>query len=540
MNAQPKLGVSRAVDRAFATLVRIWPADSREWALAMQAELPEIHNSQESLQWLAGGIMSLGKAWWTELFRGGNAEGKNLTPVKRPGALAGVTLLAALALLILPSAHQGLKAVTGSWRSNQSYYAYHDELMSMARDAESHGDAKMMAFIAMRLGPPSDMIPLANKAVAMDPSLIWILSQAHYEDYNNPGTRDWPAKLEAWDPGNAMGYMVEAEVRQGEFNPGFKKPYDAIESDPQWMEAGRKAVEAPRYDNYRDRRLAFDREVILAHGITDPNFVAASRFTRWPNSDPASFYSKRLLSEARLALARGDKETAKRDAWTVVHFGELVRGHGATDMERYWSFQYLKPAFEILQPILVSEGHKDEAAMLSQETEAMTLRYFAGGGFSSWSPSSQGWIVTSSVGMNLGAAFSIVLFAVLLLAGLWLLAARFADDLASGKLFRMACWTARFAPAGLLVSIVLLAASYWPSLAAIRSYLDYPVNSSTVRSLTESAGAVYWLPENFRHSQTNSANHQLIWLFVVVAGLFTVAMIVGRNMINRAPRVKAA
>lgn len=483
--------------------------------------------------------MSLGKAWWSELFRGSTADGKYLAPVKRPGALAGVTVLVAFALLLLPSAHQGLRAVTGSWMSNQSYHFGHDQLMSMARDAESRGDAKTMAFMAMRLWPPSDMIPLANKAVAMDPSLTWILSQAHYEDYNDPGARDWPARLQAWDPGNAMGYLVEAEVRSGEFNPGFKKPYDAIQSDPQWLEAGRKALEAPRYDNYRDRRLAFDKQVILANGITNPNFIAASRFTHWPDSHPASVYSKRLLADAKLALGRGDKQTAKRNAWTVVHYGEMVRAHAGMDIERFWSIQFLKPAFEILQPILASEGRAEEAAMLSQELEAMKMPYRLGG-FSSLSPSSQAWIIISSTGMNLGTAFSIIFFTALLLAVLWLVAARFAPDLNSGKLFRSACWTARFAPAGLLVSLTVLAASYWPTSLAIRSYLDYPLNSSTVRNLSESAAAVYWFPESIRYSHWSAANHGAFWIFVVVGGLFSVAMIIGRNMINRAPRVKAA
>ncbi len=538
MSPQPKTGITRAVDRVFATLVRLWPAGSRDWALAMQAELPEIHNPQESLRWLAGGIMSLGKAWWNELFSGSNAEGKNLTPVKRPGALAGVTVLAALALLLLPSVHQGLHAVTESWRSDQSSVE-HDQLLNLARDAESRGDAKTVAFVAMRIWPPSDYVSLANKAVAMDPSLTWIFSQGYYMTYRNPEARDWPAKFQAWDPGNATGYLLEAEVRSGEFNPDFKKPYEAIQSDPKWLEAGRKAIEAPRYETYRARRMAFDREVILALGSKSPDLISVSAFRLGgASTSSVTVYSKRLITDAKLALTRGDKATAIRDAWTVVHFGELVRSHGGSEMERFWSFQYLKPAFEILQPMLASEGRTEEATMLSQEMEAMTVRYPTGM-FSTWSTSSQAWIITSSWGMNLGTLFSIVLFAALLMAGFWLLAARFSPDLASGKLFRSACWTARFAPAGLIVSLFVLAVSYWPNSVALRTYLEQPLTDSTMRSLRETYYAVYWLPQRVLHP-ASGANDSVFWMFVISFGAIAVLAIIGRNIAHRAPRVKAA
>src|SRR5579864_5067847 len=73
---------------AFGKIVSLWPADSRDWALAMQAELPQMESTQERLHWLAGGIMSLIKAWWN-----GSASSdhqKNLAPVKKPGILAAL------------------------------------------------------------------------------------------------------------------------------------------------------------------------------------------------------------------------------------------------------------------------------------------------------------------------------------------------------------------------------------------------------------------------------------------------------------------
>jgi hypothetical protein len=63
MNTRQPQSSNKIIAWAFGCLVRAWPSSSRDWAIAMQSELSEIHNPQESLRWLGGGIMSLGKAW---------------------------------------------------------------------------------------------------------------------------------------------------------------------------------------------------------------------------------------------------------------------------------------------------------------------------------------------------------------------------------------------------------------------------------------------------------------------------------------------
>lgn len=85
MIARRQQSANKIIAYAFNCLVLAWPRSSRDWAVAMQSELSEIHNPQESLRWLTGGIMSLGKAWWNQLIYGGNPQ--EVTPVKMPGAL---------------------------------------------------------------------------------------------------------------------------------------------------------------------------------------------------------------------------------------------------------------------------------------------------------------------------------------------------------------------------------------------------------------------------------------------------------------------
>jgi hypothetical protein len=59
----------------------------------MQAELPQMESTNESLHWLAGGIMSLIKALWSGALYSGNK--KELAPAKKPGIHSALVTLAA-------------------------------------------------------------------------------------------------------------------------------------------------------------------------------------------------------------------------------------------------------------------------------------------------------------------------------------------------------------------------------------------------------------------------------------------------------------
>ena|SRR5438270_915433 len=40
-------------------IVRLWPSDTKDWARAFAAELPEAETISQSLRWLLGGVMLL-------------------------------------------------------------------------------------------------------------------------------------------------------------------------------------------------------------------------------------------------------------------------------------------------------------------------------------------------------------------------------------------------------------------------------------------------------------------------------------------------
>jgi hypothetical protein len=255
-----------------------------------------------------------------------------------------------------------------------------------------------------------------------------------------------------------------------------------------------------------------------------------------------------VLDEAKTAVTRGDRQTATRDAWAVAHFGEILRAQGATEAERFSSVEYLRPAYTILQPLLAAEGRSDEAAMLSQELEAIkpgapaTLS-------SSWAwldDFGYSWRKAAGVAIDLGVA-SAVLFAIaLLFAGIWLFAARFAPSMSSGAPYRMACRIGRYSPAGLLVSLAVLAASYRPVTDAVGAYLYYQSNwdpngtfaNAALRSFGSAFSSVYYVPGLFWTSP-RASHHTTFWLIATVFVL-TITIIIARNIFNRTTRPKAA
>ncbi len=120
---------------AFRGIVRMWPADTRDWARGMQSELTDITDARESLRWLQGGVMSLTKAWWNRALFG--AKSGERRPLKLPGIGAIAFLLLAIISLALPGMRQGLTAVVQTWQSSRGDLS-DSELRATRRASGAH------------------------------------------------------------------------------------------------------------------------------------------------------------------------------------------------------------------------------------------------------------------------------------------------------------------------------------------------------------------------------------------------------------------
>jgi hypothetical protein len=153
--------------------------------------------------------------------------------------------------------------------------------------------------------------------------------------------------------------------------------------------------------------------------------------------------------------------------------------------------------------------------------------------------SSGGWWRPASLGMNIAVAIAVPLSIALLFAIGWLLAAKYSPRLASGIFYRLACRCARLAPMGILTSFVVLAICYSPAAESVSDYLNRPISLAAMRNVTEAYASVYYA-QDFIRMATGGRYHPMFWMSVTVLGVLIVLTIIGRNILNRTMRVKAA
>lgn len=548
MNVQHKPNFDRVLDRAiaraFALLVHIWPADSRDWALAMQAELFELNTSQESLAWLAGGIMSLGKAWWNQAVYGWRSDEAEPSAVATPGPVAFALVVAALAAFFLwPSAHEGFSAVLHSWhRDNGQSYGL--SLQKMAQKAEAEHDATSLTFTAEWGGSFEEFARRQDEAVAMDPSLTWIYIRGGGGYYGISQKHGWAKKLEAWDPDNAVPYLVEASIRETEIrrDAGNTFAKEKALNDPVWRADMEKAFAAPRYDSYFDRAIDLHRAFLSKHNIYDPEIVRTVVLHIYaPGLGESQWYSKLLLDQAKEAQQKGDTSTAIHLAWTVAQFGERLRANSTFDIVRATAEGMLQPAYQFLQPLEAAAGHTEVAKFLANQNEAFARKA------AEKQPARMPWMPGSSRPLDAtiialhAASLGVILFGgMMVFSALYLLAGRFAPGLRIGGAYRWACNCGRFAPAGLAAAVALLATAFAPYHEEVQAYFVAGAKDEAtlhqLASMADSLGTVpYWI------LGTVGNQHVLFWEGLLAAAVIIGTLVLCRSaLFGRAPRTRIA
>jgi hypothetical protein len=192
------------------------------------------------------------------------------------------------------------------------------ELRRMGAKAEQRGDASAMAFVAMKLEDPEQGMRLGKKAIAMNPSLAWIKYFIIYDRWRTDRPRDifGPEVHEviAADPDNALGYVLLASwLRRTDQSLSTRRA--------EWEAAMEKAFSARVYDDYLNRGLQLDREIIRDHKASP--FVAPWSMESWAFPDLLEIerYSNQLI-------ASGDAQACARAA----RFGDMMQ-NGQSDIE---------------------------------------------------------------------------------------------------------------------------------------------------------------------------------------------------------------
>ena len=135
-------------------------------------------------------------------------------------------------------------------------------------------------------------------------------------------------RLQSWDRGNAIPYLIEAQAislrRRSQHGPSTMTTahLDALANETEWRDLMSKAFVAPRYDSYITRRFDLERRILREHGLDRPAVVLLA-IAQYPVPDLANMRDYADLLQDKLAAEcqrAGREGEARSYYWTVAHF----------------------------------------------------------------------------------------------------------------------------------------------------------------------------------------------------------------------------
>ena len=359
-----------------------------------------------------------------------------------------------------------------------------EKLRALAQQAQQSGDAQALAFVALNL--PSDdreeSFRLAEQAVARDPKLTWIyyqLAKKHSGDWTNPDVakrmREWAAKLEAFDPDNAVPSLLRAELLREKswpsIHPKDPKSLEFPLQHPDWVAAMDRAFDQPRYDTYEVRLFELERRVLTQQGWATPATVVTSLGFSYPFPDLQnlrSYTNFRVFYRSRQAEQAGRREEALGHYYAVSAFANRMRLGGASLLEELLGIALDRIASEPLQAALEKTGRKEEAL-----TVALRLAQYERDYGKHRDPMKQSSNRFWS-GLLLGIFSLLVVFfaALTLVAVLYVNAKRWIRPDKRGRLYDLVTVLENYAPILLFASCLALYLLYAPYASNFHHYMN--------------------------------------------------------------------
>lgn len=372
--------VRKLASRLLSSMAALSPPDVRVWAEAMNSELHHVQGEWEALFWAMGGMrvlmISTLICWIRKKRRGipvSSARFADLkdSPVRRLARFLGWAAVAISFLLLLaPSLRQGISTSVASLHSALDNGASSEQFMlKLGAEAREQHDAAGMAFVALHVQGSSDRNEMESEAVKLNPHLMWIYAMQSDPTFASAGIRDSIRRLEAWDPENAVPYLVEADLifaekcREHNYRScGFQ----LVENDRRWHQLMAEAFHARKYDSYLARRLDLDRSVMRRWRLHDPLLVFNGYWTGY-GAQSIRLYAEYLLELGRRFAAGRDFNQAYKAYSAVAHFCEMVQAEGQTDFERMVVVTPQLEAYRRLQTLAELRGDLAESDLLAYE-----------------------------------------------------------------------------------------------------------------------------------------------------------------------------
>ncbi|HUI41291.1 MAG TPA: hypothetical protein VL523_04925 [Terriglobia bacterium] len=375
--------VRRAAAALLEGAIRIAPREVRVWGRAMLAEMASVENPWGALMWALGGASVLVRRALGSLLRGGRGRRAPLfvRPVsvgKAMLAAAGTCIVAALVFLAAPPFRQALRVAASPWtrvfRSNST--EQQPGLQALARKAEQRRDAEGLAYCAIHLQDGVAAARLAERAVAIDPGLLWVYVAVAAQHPGLPEITRWVPALERTDSQNAYPFLIAAadiDVRHFRLGDAVLRGH---EKDAQWHNAMAAAFRAAKFDDYLGRVDALGREVAARYRLNSPEDVVIGARDGLPAValEDARRFASSLIQRGNVLEAQGKRRRAWQEYFVVAQFGQLLDSQGHSAVEHQVALSLQAAAYRQLETLSARQGKQTEAAMFGY----LTAKFAAG------------------------------------------------------------------------------------------------------------------------------------------------------------------
>jgi hypothetical protein len=465
--------------RLLRAAAAIGPEEKSEWIEAVLAEAESVEGPSEGLRWAWGAFFF---ACRCRILVALGIVQENIIMNRTSAAYVVIFLVVMGLLSAIPSFREAATVALGPTTMEIAFKGGSNvlsegELQRMGAKGEQRGDTSTMAFVAVHLEDSEQAMRLGKKAIAMNPSLAWI---EYFIIKKNWRTKTSRAAFEpkvhevvAADPDNALGYLLLAEwLRRSDNKLAARRA--------EWEAAMEKAFSAPRYDDYLNRGLQLDREVIRDHGASP--FVAAWSIASWAIPDLLE-----IKRHSDQLIASGDAQACAR----VARFGDMMQD-GQSEIEMIIGQDIRGRALGVLEK-------KFELAMVAPKGPTVHVRG------------------VELENLPFATANAIVVQVALLVGGLAALfvpasaAAMFLRRGKSAKLERLLRTAAITGVAAALVALL----AYLPFAFAYRSYLQAQTAQEVFAKVTPFAGFGF-LPNLLNGFLTTFQGHVYLWSLVIL------------------------
>lgn len=480
--------------------------------------------------------MSLSKAWWNRILLGRDPQ-EAPAPVKTPGIVSVLLFLVAVSTLALPGMRQGIMAVYDSWNISHANLQP-AQLEKMGHQAETDHDATTLALVAMRLpGDSQKKNHWADLAVSWDPSLTWVYFQMRnpyrLEQKIDTEISAQIARLQNWDPDNAVPYLMQADEVFERFErntnymvsgtrSGMEGAVLELAKDPVWASSMNKAFRASRYDDFDKQRfnlnLAYQQKI---GGDRPMDLILSTAAGRLPNLLNLRMYSEYLILEGAQREAAGDRTGATEDYWRSAQFWQRMSiASESVSIKRLMALSMIALSFEKLQNLYDRAGRPEEARSAAFEVASAKA--------ASRDFRSNNQRISMARDIASPSAFAIHISAILILFGAtfscisltWLtIGAGSAPDSRS-NLRRWLCISGRFAPVLLLLSVAVFYVSYYPYLESFRN-----VTFQKMESLNYTFSSLYSLPRVWTYGGRETV---YFWSAISIVGTIVALILIAR------------